>query len=95
MWDVRGAHWMRVRMTDVDATNRGAVFQVQRHVKHRATSLFGQFCLEIHAFEHARFNPGVVVANGQGRGWVLRSKQSMTGVDGGQGRHGMSLLTAS
>ena len=25
MWDVRGAHWMRVRMTDVDTTNRGAV----------------------------------------------------------------------
>jgi hypothetical protein len=25
MWDVRGAHWMRVRMTDVDVTNRGAV----------------------------------------------------------------------
>ena len=24
-WDVRGAHWMRVRMTDVDTTNRGAV----------------------------------------------------------------------
>lgn len=25
MWDVRGAHWMRVRMADVDVTNRGAV----------------------------------------------------------------------
>lgn len=25
LWDVRGAHWMRVRMTDVDTTNRGAV----------------------------------------------------------------------
>ena len=25
MWDVRGAHWMRVRMADVDTTNRGAV----------------------------------------------------------------------
>lgn len=24
-WDVRGAHWMRVRMTDVDTDNRGAV----------------------------------------------------------------------
>lgn len=25
LWDVRGAHWMRVRMADVDTTNRGAV----------------------------------------------------------------------
>ena len=25
LWDVRGYHWMRVRMTDVDTTNRGAV----------------------------------------------------------------------
>ena len=25
LWDVRGYHWMRVRMTDVDVTNRGAV----------------------------------------------------------------------
>lgn len=24
-WDTRGAHWIRVRMTDADATNRGAV----------------------------------------------------------------------
>ena len=24
-WDVRGAHWMRVRMTDFDDTNRGTV----------------------------------------------------------------------
>lgn len=24
-WDVRGGHWMRVRMTDADATNRGAI----------------------------------------------------------------------
>ena len=25
LWDVRGYHWMRVPMTDVDTTNRGAV----------------------------------------------------------------------
>ncbi len=25
LWDVRGYHWMRVRMADVDTTNRGAV----------------------------------------------------------------------
>ena len=25
LWDVRGAHWARVQMADVDVTNRGAV----------------------------------------------------------------------
>ena len=62
------------------AAHGGAVFTVERDVKHASAELLAHFGLQLQAFAHAHFHAAVVVAHREHAGGGLRPQQHITRV---------------